>query len=751
MNKGISVIFTIFILLLLFIFTSTMLVIFRLWEKTSFKIISLKEATGLAKKGIEEGIWEVEHDKRNYDCLEDTWRKNFKGDETDLNNDGKNDAKWFYVKNKEGEIIGRYAVLIEDENGKININTAGNLSCRFNEGYTSSEILPFYLLGKENILNIVKFRYGEDECPGKRNQDDNKNNNEYEKDKIDNDADGVVDESNEGIDEPEEFNIEKPYGDDRPYFDISDIKLVKGIGKENYEKIKNFITVFSYDMERDKDDKERININTADFDTLFSLFKSTGYSSGLAAQLSANIIDYRDTNSVPTVKKIKNSLIIGIEDVPYLNEIDAVKPWKIEKTNAGALIISEQGGQFIELFNPYDREIDIGGWKIKGVITLFSNFWDSIFSASQDVYDDAVKGETEIHQPDILDKLNPFSITIRQGAKIKPHSFYTIGDLIRIVIVIPVKGPPVLLLLPIRDPSNCQQYEPILAVNPGSFGAISKILSFIPFLSKLGLDFTISLYDDHGNLIEKNDYPVDTPFTTVQKNDPRMKNSLNWFPGAPTPDGLNDVFIPETGKEVNMDNWQSSFCIKNSSFSSVAEISLIHRNSQWKTLNLWKNKTDREIIDRIKVKEREKVYGRININTCDKKTILSLPLIDRVIAEIIIKARPFKDISEILGTPSGINLIRNLLSRQITKYGFDAIDNDKDKYADTEREKEMIFSKIANLITVRSNVFKIISTGEKVQDVNNNGKIEKEEIIAVKKVIIWYDRRKRKVIHRKEE
>ncbi len=755
MNKGISVIFTIFILFLLFIFTSAMLFVFHLWEKTSFKIISLKKAYTYAKKGIEKGIWEIDNDDTKYDCLKDNWRKIFDGDEVDLNEDGINDSKWFYIKDKNGEIIGRYAVLIEDESGKININASGNLSCKFNEGYSCGEIgILSDLIGERKILNIVKFRYGEDNLPGKEKYDDNKNRVDYENDGIDNNADGIFDEKNEGIDDREEFNPEKPYGDDRPFFDISDIKLVGNIGDKTYGKIKNYITVFSYDMERNRDDKERININTANFQELFTLFKNIGYKENVACQIALNIIDYRDKDSVPTVKKINKSIFIGIEDVPYLNEIESVKPWKIETISSGVVIFSEQGGQFIELFNPYDETIDIGGWKIKGVITLFSNVWDNIFSNSKDVYDDAVNGETKISQPDFLGNLIPTTITIKQGAKILPHSFYTIGDLISIVIIIPPKGPPVILFLPVRDPGNCQQYEPILAVNPGSFGVISKILSSIPFLSKIGLDFTVSLYDEKGNLIEKSDYPVDTPYTTVQKNDPRMRGVLNWFPADPTPNSLNSVFIPYTGGEFNqndwIDNWGSSFYVKNNKFCSPAEISFIHKNSQWRTINLWRNVNDRKIIDNIKTKEEEKIYGKININTADTKVLTCLPLIDRITAGLIVKSRPFKDISEILGRPSGVNLMRNLLSRDITKYGFNSIDDDRDGYIDTEREKEMVFSKIANLITVRSNVFKVIAIGEKVQDKNNNGKIEKEEVIAVKKINIWYDRRKKKIIHRKE-
>ncbi len=46
-------------------------------------------------------------------------------------------------------------------------------------------------------------------------------------DKIDNDGDGYIDELNEGVDDPSEFSIFKPKGDDRPYATVEDLKLVE--------------------------------------------------------------------------------------------------------------------------------------------------------------------------------------------------------------------------------------------------------------------------------------------------------------------------------------------------------------------------------------------------------------------------------------------------------------------------------------------------------------------------------------------
>ena len=45
-------------------------------------------------------------------------------------------------------------------------------------------------------------------------------------DKIDNDGDGFIDEADEGVDDPTEFNIFRPLGNDRPYSTVDDLQLV---------------------------------------------------------------------------------------------------------------------------------------------------------------------------------------------------------------------------------------------------------------------------------------------------------------------------------------------------------------------------------------------------------------------------------------------------------------------------------------------------------------------------------------------
>ncbi|MCM8803995.1 MAG: hypothetical protein NC833_01920, partial [Candidatus Omnitrophica bacterium] len=622
-NKGDVIILVILVLLLIFLFTSTMLVLFNFWTKTTGKIIFGKEAKNFSKIGLENAIWEIDKDNREYDSFLDKWCINFQGDEVDLNKDGENDSKWFYVKDRKGNIIGRYAVLVEDENGKININGDGNLDCSFNEGHSVFEInILEKILGKSIYRKIVEFRYGEDNKPGRKGVDDDLDSPINTLDGIDNNGNGFIDEINEGFDEDDEFYHIKPKGDDRPYFSPSEIKILPGFGEKNYEKIKNFITTFSYDRDLNRFEEKRIDINTADFNTLSNFFKSHGYSEKQSAQIALNIIDFRDKDSTPTFIKNENSYIIGVENVPFLNEIDAVKEWKIKTLSNGIILYEEIGGQFIEIFNPYPEEIDISGWKIEGVLTLCSKNWDEVFENSYEILKDVSNGETQLNQDKIskitssVDKFT--SIIIPPNTKIPPLSFYTIGDTLRIgILFIPTQPPSfTILFFPTHDPDKCQQYERILAINPGSFGFISNLLSFIPFLSNHGLDFTIKLYDDNENLIEFCEYFVDTPFTTVQKNDPRMRDITDWILGTPTPCSLNVCFQPWIGGEFGKANWliawPSSFYIKNKKFSTLGELSFIHKMEHWKTLNFWKGE-DRKIIDYFTCYEKieDNIYGRI--------------------------------------------------------------------------------------------------------------------------------------------
>ncbi len=193
-----------------------------------------------------------------------------KPDEVDLDGDYDSsdpstlDAIWHNYYDQSGNLIGRYAVLILDEQSKININVAGNLANLVgtwkdysngwghgaNEGWSPFEISLTDGLNATSTeaRNITMYRRGFPPTaspgpgwtftpgdgtdknriyvPGQNDMwsdtttydpasfnddDDNYNRLFYANDGVDNDGDGTVDEATEGINEPEEFRPLRPY------------------------------------------------------------------------------------------------------------------------------------------------------------------------------------------------------------------------------------------------------------------------------------------------------------------------------------------------------------------------------------------------------------------------------------------------------------------------------------------------------------------------------------------------------------
>jgi len=233
--------------------------------------------------------------------------------------DGK-DGRWIYVKDKSGETVGRYAILIEDESSKININMASALNNKMqNEGIGAFEIIlsdgkdagiPVSLSFAKRIL---KYRYGRDLTPGQARVDDNLTASSYAADQIDNDADGIIDEANEGIDEPEEYDPMNPKWDDRNFSSIKEACIVVPKQGELDVAASRFLSKYGtvnsksgnvfYD-EVSKTQSKKININIASKRQLSSLLRRANEDNRFESKsknmrtLVGNITDYRDENNV---------------------------------------------------------------------------------------------------------------------------------------------------------------------------------------------------------------------------------------------------------------------------------------------------------------------------------------------------------------------------------------------------------------------------------------------------------------------
>ncbi|MDD5005094.1 MAG: type II secretion system protein GspK [Candidatus Omnitrophica bacterium] len=242
----------------------------------------------LAEAGINYAKEVLTFDKEanNVDSYDELWNITFAGTDVDLSGDGSPDSKWFYVKDSQGNDIGRYAILVRDEAGKVNVNGDEAVLSKF---FSSSGFG-----GETTVRKIIDYRYGEDKKPGAANTDDNGNNSSLERDLLDNDGDGSVDENNEGIDESEEFNVENPKGDDRPFVVIDELKKLKFLSSEDFKNTEKFLTVSSKDQEKNTEGGMRQNINYMKAEDILKIMLERGVSEPW--QKSVNIVDSLDIN-----------------------------------------------------------------------------------------------------------------------------------------------------------------------------------------------------------------------------------------------------------------------------------------------------------------------------------------------------------------------------------------------------------------------------------------------------------------------
>ncbi|MDO9464230.1 MAG: type II secretion system protein GspK [bacterium] len=227
------------------------------------------------------------------------------------------DSRWVYLTDSQGHLIGRYAVLVIDESGKININT-GRHGSFGNEGWTTGEINIKPVCDIAGVSDakgreIIKVRYGTDGCAGISGYDDNADSVVLNNDGIDNDGDSFADEGDEGVDDSAEFYIARPYtassnlSADTPYLTPAEVVSLADVTGSEYSDFDSYITTFSSDKNLTDSGLARLNINAVSsamelYSTLRDAFDYWGTSATTAelAQMAVNIIDFRDRDNGST-------------------------------------------------------------------------------------------------------------------------------------------------------------------------------------------------------------------------------------------------------------------------------------------------------------------------------------------------------------------------------------------------------------------------------------------------------------------
>jgi len=225
-------------------------------------------------------------------------------------------SKWIITKDGAGKVIGRYRIKIEDEAGKVNVQKAFLTQDSKGTGWDTGEINLSRALGvsPKTAKNLIEYRLGKNKLPGGRGDDD-QNNLILMADGIDNNANGIIDEDDEGINDSREYSAEHLRGDDRKFSSMTELmsvmmddkkklsaKLQAGLMRE----LPRRATIYSVDKPGSptlpNDIPSDINSMTprecrkllirANSDTPFEP------NSAKQMQLAANLIDYRDENHV---------------------------------------------------------------------------------------------------------------------------------------------------------------------------------------------------------------------------------------------------------------------------------------------------------------------------------------------------------------------------------------------------------------------------------------------------------------------
>ncbi len=232
----------------------------------------------VAEAGISHGRALLAEDRAasSLDDLQEAWVTGLAGTEADVDGDGQMESKWSPLTDAQDAPIGRYAVRIQDEAGKVHINTA--LADPHQAGVDAANLTT--ALSRAGVANagtvavaIEQARYGPDGKPGIA--------------LIDDDRDGSVDE-------PDEYQAMALRGDDRRFETVEELLGLGGLDAAGMRKLSDVATTYSWDANTTMQGAPRFNLNTAIADELLAVLLDTGVDNPW--QVAANMADYADSD-----------------------------------------------------------------------------------------------------------------------------------------------------------------------------------------------------------------------------------------------------------------------------------------------------------------------------------------------------------------------------------------------------------------------------------------------------------------------
>lgn len=303
-KKGQALFMVLSMLVILFIVGVTMFYLAYSERTQAVTFLANTRAQYVAEAGIVYAKKVLAKDRGDnaVDSLGDEQFALFKGEDFDVDNDGVKESRWVSLPDSAGDEFGRFSVLVCDEAAKVNINAASGQKLADRKGsdvydISLGEMLNGISYSYSLAESMVSRRYGEDTAPGEKGVDDNKNTRLLEKNFIDDDSDGDLDEQGEGVDEHAEFDPFSPYGDDTPWITADEIaRIVKN--KTDLSKILRYVTVYSRDYEIDCRGLRRLSLNGAAARDVLDVFLKSGVTD--AYRHAAGFIDAIDIDVFQT-------------------------------------------------------------------------------------------------------------------------------------------------------------------------------------------------------------------------------------------------------------------------------------------------------------------------------------------------------------------------------------------------------------------------------------------------------------------
>lgn len=229
---------------------------------------------------------------------------------------GDGGAAWQYVTDHAGRLCGRYRLRYEDEAGKVNLNKAWRAEPPRGSAWDAGEVDVARALGVSAAAarRLIQYRYGPNGVPGARGDDDG-NNVQLIADGIDNNGNGVMDEPDEGVDDPGEYRPGCLRGDDVAFAvtrEAAEMLLRMGriAASDRRHAIRRLVhqraTLYSCDQPGsatlpNSDQRDINSMTPRECRRMLSaanMRRPFMSRAAMADQLAANLVDYRDENHV---------------------------------------------------------------------------------------------------------------------------------------------------------------------------------------------------------------------------------------------------------------------------------------------------------------------------------------------------------------------------------------------------------------------------------------------------------------------